>query len=165
MTRLISPLWTCAEIALLETRIPVGWVDDVAHDAMLILVRQLQKRTDLGYDRHRPAREFANWIRTIMFRQCKEAIRSLRRRHGRDLTLELEPAGERNSMIEQQIDVRMAIDKLDEPVRTIMFLTYGGLSIREIANRLELSYDQIRYARTQAYGILKRQLQTGYRID
>jgi RNA polymerase sigma factor (sigma-70 family) len=160
-----SQLWNCAERSLLETGAPVGWCDDVAHDAMLLLARQLQKRSDLGYDFKRPPHEFASWLRTILFRQCKEAIRSLRRRHGRDLTLELDPAGERTLMIEQQIDVRLAIDKLDEPVRTIMFLTYGGLSIREIADRIELTYDQVRYARTQGNEALELRLQSGYRID
>ncbi|KAA5535659.1 sigma-70 family RNA polymerase sigma factor [Roseiconus nitratireducens] len=160
-----SQLWTCAERSLIESGAPTTWCDDVAHDAMLLLARQLQKRTDLGYDFDRPPHEFASWLRTILFRQCKEAIRSLRRRHGRDLTLEIDPVGGRTLMIEQQIDVRMAIDNLDEPVRTIMFLSYGGLSIREIADRIELTYDQVRYARTQGRAMLAERLQTGYRFD
>ncbi|TWT74872.1 sigma-70 family RNA polymerase sigma factor [Allorhodopirellula solitaria] len=160
-----SQLWGCAEISVIETGAPFGWADDVAHDAMLLLARQLQRRSDLGYQFDRPPEQFGNWLRTIPFRQCHEAIRSQRRRHGRDLPLELDPPGERIEIIEQRIDVRTAIDGLDEPFRTILFLDCGGLSLREIADRLELTYDQVRYARTQGHATLEQKLGSGYRID
>lgn len=160
-----SQLSTCAEISLLETGASHGWADDVAHEAMLLLARQLRKRSDLGYQFDRPPEQFASWFRTILFHQCHEAIRSMRRRHDRDLPLDLDPVSERSDLIEQRIDVRMAIGRLDEPHRTILFLSYGGLSLREIADRLEMTYDQVRYARAQGHAMLEQQLKSGYRVD
>ncbi|WP_430453471.1 sigma-70 family RNA polymerase sigma factor [Rhodopirellula europaea] len=160
-----NQLSTCAEISLMETGAPKSWADDVAHDAMLLLARQLRKRSDLGYQFDRPPKQFASWFRTILFHQCHEAIRSFRRRHGRDSPLELDPISERSQLIEQRLDIRMAVDRLDEPMRTILMLGYGGLSLREIADRLQLTYDQVRYANKQGRETLERKLKSGYQLE
>lgn len=158
-------LSACAKISLMETGAPKSWADDIVQEAMILLARQLRRRSDLGYQLGRPPEQFASWFRTILFRQCHETIRSYRRKHGRDLPLELASVSLPPEVIEQKLDVRAAIKSLDEPHRTIMFMSYNDLSLREIADCLQITYDKVRNARKQGRAILRLRLQAYFKID
>lgn len=155
----------CAKISLKETAAPLDWADDVASEAMLLMVRNLRKRRDLGYQLDRPPEQFARWLRTILFRQCREAIRTLRRRHGRDLPLNHDPVGQSAVAIEEELDVRAAIKKLEEPYRTVVSMKHNGLSLRQITDRVEMTYDKVCGAWKKGKAMLAQSLQSGYRID
>jgi RNA polymerase sigma factor (sigma-70 family) len=158
-------LSTCAKISLMETGAPKSWADDIVQEAMVLLARQLRKRSDLGYQLDRPTKQFASWIRTILFRQCHEAIRSYRRKHGRDLPLNLASVSQPPEVIEQKLDLRAALNSLDELPRTVMFMSYNDLSLREIADCLQITYDKVRNARKQGRATLRLRLQSYFEID
>ena len=155
-------LGRCARFALHAGGAPKEWQDDIRQDALLLLARQLQRSTDLGYDADRPASEFGGWLRTILTRQSREAIRCMRRRHQRDSVLEESGANEIELTLDAAIDMRQAIDQLCEPDRTIMFLSQSGWSLQEIADKLGMTYWQVQYARKAGLTRLQATLMPGY---
>ena len=161
----LGQLSACAAKAVAENGAPSAWIDDVIHDAILLLARQLRRSVSLGYEADRPHEQFGGWLRTILFRNCHEAIRTMRRRHGRDVSLDTDLDASRPIQIEQQIDIRMAIDDLSEPARTILLLDKNGLSLREISNRLDLTYWQVQHARQKGLASLRSLLQSGYDVN
>lgn len=155
----------CARLAIARVNGPQDWEGDVRHDALLILARRLKTSIDLGYDRSRPESHFDRWIRRIMMRHCQEAVRRMRRplREGwrLDGNGESVPASG-SDYIELRIDVSLAIERIADPARTILLLYGYGFSITEIAERLQMTYSQVQYARRKGLNRLKAQLGPEY---
>ncbi len=51
-------------------------VDDLAQDALVRLAGNIERRPDLGFDRGRPAADFAPWLRSIIYRHCLQSLRA-----------------------------------------------------------------------------------------
>ncbi len=117
------------------------WLEEVRHEAMALLARQFERAPDLHLDPHRAERQFAAWMRTIIYRTCQEAFRRLLRLYG--CSGELPKCGvvdPRNLAMETHAELNMAIDQLTEPQRSVLTLYAKGYSLREIAVQLELQY-------------------------
>ena len=160
-----AQLRRCAEQVVRSGGAPQAWVDDVEQDAVLLLARQLQRTVDLSYDLDRSPDQFGGWIRTIMFRQCREAMRGMRRRHGGHQTLQDDQNGATELSMDAQIDLRLAIDGLQDQERAILHLDSSGLSIAQIASRLGLTYWQVQYGRRKGLEHLRTTLGSAYRPD
>ena len=123
-----------AEQALRARHRPAGWREDVADEALLRFRDQLRKVPDLGVDRGRVEKTFPGWIGSRLRYACNDAVDFLHRLHGRDLSASAEPADHHAPPpVDVWIDVRMAVDLLEEPVRTILLLHEAGRPVREIA--------------------------------
>lgn len=145
-----SELRRLARQALRDRSAPPEWLGDVEHDAMLLLARSLRHARDLHMDRAKAEDHFPGWIATIIRRDCLQAVRRLRALYGRTVPLQDHDMSlDRQKIIEVQIDVSLAIEKLDEPERTVLLLHRKGMTTREIAGRLGLDDGK-------AYRILRR---------
>lgn len=117
------------------------WREDIEHDAILLLARQLRKAPDLYVDPLRAERHFAGWMRTITGRACKDALRQLRRKSTTDIpSPELLPAREQRAGRDALIDLAEALEQFDEKTRAVLLLHSKGLAFRRIATELELSH-------------------------
>lgn len=136
-----AELRCCAQRVLWRGRAPLAWQKEVEHDAMLVLARELRHAPDLGLDYARAEDEFAAWLGTIIRRDCQQALRRLRRvyRPGEALPEDL-PEGHDGNRREVWIDIQAAVNHLNDPARTVVALYSKGLSVRQIAAELELSY-------------------------
>ena len=120
------------------------WLDDVKHEAALILAGKLQKKPGLGLDRHGLAEKFPASIGIIARNQCRQALKRLRRiyRTGSSLRPEQDvdmPVG-LGEVYERSLELSAAIDQLPEPFCTVLRLSQIGWNIRAIAERLDMSY-------------------------
>ena len=123
-------------------RLPPDWVGDVVQDVILILARQLRASGDLHVDRQRLPDGFATWMRSIIRRTCLEALRTPRRQRQRVVRLPEEDAFlERDSiaMRDERLDLRLAVEELAEPRRTMLLLYDKKVPLAEIATCLGLS--------------------------
>jgi RNA polymerase sigma factor (sigma-70 family) len=95
---------------------------------------------DLCFDTERGAEHFGGWLATILSRNCRQALRRLRRSRlpAREIT-ENDPAPERQDQLELRIDISEALDRLQEPQRSVVSLYGKGLAVTVIAQSLGLS--------------------------
>lgn len=141
-----SQLDYCATWVLRSGKAPHQWLDDLRQDAILLLARTLRQRPDLGIDRCRANDKFAPWLRTIIVRDCREALRRMRRLHRRETALPQQPPTvDRRQQLDVQIDLSMAIDALANPDRTLVSMYLHGYSVKEIARRLQRNYGSTNY--------------------
>lgn len=120
------------------------WLEDVQHEAALILAAKLQKKPSLGLDSRGMAEKFPASIGTIARNQCRQALKRLRRiyRSGVRLVEESDPAVAigLNELQRRSVELSAAIDELPEPLCSVLRLSQLGFDIRTIAERLEISY-------------------------
>jgi hypothetical protein len=64
---------------LRRTNSPLRWAEDIKQNAMLLLGEHLRKSADLDVDRARAAQHFAGWLGKIINRDCRRALRGMRR--------------------------------------------------------------------------------------
>ncbi len=131
------------------------WLEDVQHEAALILAAKLQKKPSLGLDSRGMAEKFPATIGTIARNQCRQALKRLRRiyRSGARLLEESDPAVAigLDELERRSLELSAAIDELPEPLCSVLRLSQLGFDIRTIAERLDISY-------WQAYRAFKRGL-------
>lgn len=146
-------LSACAERVVRRSGMPDQWIDEIKHDAMLLLARTLRHAPDLHVDREQVDQKFPGWMGTIVLRDCREALRRMRRAHTRSIPIgDAEVAVDGRSDIELQIDLSMAVDRLEDPERTVVTLFSYDVPVTEIATELNLGY-------WKTYRILQRGLQ------
>jgi DNA-directed RNA polymerase specialized sigma24 family protein len=123
---------------------PLEWVEDVQHEAMLLLAAKLRARTDLGLDASGLADHLGNNISLIARDDCQDARRRLHRLFGTNV--EPLPGDDQASAIGvspiQEMALRTAIDDLPAPLATLFRLRLMGYNIGEIASHLHLTYKQ-----------------------
>jgi RNA polymerase sigma factor (sigma-70 family) len=136
-----ATLRTCAARVLREQELPAAWSDDLEQEAMLLLAGHLRRNADLHVNRALVEEHFPGWMGTIITRDCRQALRKLRRLYCRTEPLEPEDhAVDPRWSIDARIDFSLAADKLDDPERTVLLLYAKGHSVQEIAEALGLSY-------------------------
>lgn len=134
-------LQSCARAVLRSGGAPSEWQKDVEHDAMLLLVRKLRKRPDLGIDPVRAQKHFRGWMGTIITRDCRDALRRLRRLYSPSADVpKQQPAADRGPQCEARVELSLAVEQLDDPERAVLLLYANGLTIRRIAAELDLGY-------------------------
>lgn len=145
--------------ALRARRRPAGWANDVAHEALVRFREQLRKTPDLGVDRARVQKTFPTWMAARLRFASNDAIDFLHRLHGREAPAETEPADARPAPpIDLWIDVRMAVGRFEEPVRSALLLLEAGFPVQEIAERIGRTYAETRRMLERGLGRLALQL-------
>lgn len=114
---------------------------DIEHDSMTLLARRLRKSAGLGIDPVRAERHFAGWMRTIISRDCRDAVRKLRRQSAASLQRpDHLPASEERVQRETRIDLAMALDRLGGQERAVLTLYSAGYTLLQIAEKLGLTF-------------------------
>lgn len=158
-------LHTQAQKVLRQQRLPIAWQDDVQQDAVLLLARSLRRRADLGVDLNQVQGCFAGWMATIISRDCREAVRQMRRHYVREqASPDIDPLGIQQLPLDAKIDVSVAIQKLDDPERTILTLWAEGFSVADVAKRLGLSYQRTHYLWRRSTRQLRAFLGNSYQV-
>ncbi len=139
---------------LRDAGLPRGWRDDVRHDAMLLLARDLQHAPDLRYDRHRNETQFPAWMRAIIKQHCRQAVRRIGRLHARAASLrDHETPMMPRPLLERRLDIKAALKKLSQPGQSVLEDYAHGVPLKQIASRMNLSY-------WQTYRLLRRGLRS-----
>ena len=121
---------------------PFDWAEDIEHEALLYLAKNLQHAPDLHVDRKLSEAHFSGWLATIIEHDCAQALR-VRLSHCDSMTqLSEHPDLKSVASIELLIDLKMAISNLPPRIRTVVELYGHGWSLREIAADLDISYWQ-----------------------
>jgi RNA polymerase sigma-70 factor (ECF subfamily) len=138
-----------------------SWSEDVVQDCLVALHRARHT-----YDSRRP---FAPWLYAIAQNRLVDALRVQRRRLLREIQPEqtMEPARrplqERDALLS---DVRRAVASLpDNQRRVIELLKFEELSVREVAQRLEMSEANVKVTAHRGYRALRRQIEEWTRAD
>jgi len=136
-----------------------AWLGDVKHEALLLLARRLTKAPDLRVDLQRVDETFPAWIGAIVERSCGEAIDWLSRLE------RLQHAAPENifdshsqEAADARVDVNMAIGELEEPYRTLLWLSARGCSVQEMADQLDMTYWEAYRRLNAALSRLQRRL-------
>ncbi len=126
------------------------WTEDVKQDVLVRLANKLRRIPDLRMDRTRAEVHFAGWLNTIILRDCRMAVRQLRRLHCRTFPLQEDRAGDDPSTaLDARIDLNQALNELDDAESSVILLYAQGYTIREIALALD-------YSTSKTYRIVQR---------
>jgi RNA polymerase sigma factor (sigma-70 family) len=88
--------------------------------------------------------KFPAFMGTIIRNGCRQVTRKLRRQFVRSHSLlSLHRALDHSTEVESFAELRLEIDELDDPQRTILFLKSKGLTLKEIAEQIRMSYKTV----------------------
>lgn len=138
-----------------------SWSEDVVQECLVALHRARHT-----YDGSRP---FAPWLYAIAQNRLVDGLRVQRRRLLRELQPELAPEPGRRPPQERDAllgDVRRALARLPETQRQVIhMLKFEDLSVREIAQRLDMSEANVKVTAHRGYRALRRQFEEWTRAD
>ena len=133
-------------------------VDDLKQQAILVLHQKLQRNPTLNFDTHRARESLDAWMRKIIYNTCCDAGLSvfdytkLIDEQESEQTRRPAPISDTHT----SINIERALSQLPKRQRTAIMLRRDGKSILEVAQRLHLTIDQVRYALKQAQRTLHR---------
>lgn len=158
-----SPLFVAfvrrhARAALARASAADELLDDVQQEALSDLADQLRRQPDLHVDRSLAEHTFYSWIETIVHRRCGVIVARFVRLAAWNSQLVGEIAERPRRRTDVRIDVSQAIEKLDDPERSVLLLFHGGHSVREIAQRLHMPYDRAYAAKRRGLAQLRDSL-------
>jgi RNA polymerase sigma-70 factor (ECF subfamily) len=138
-----------------------SWSEDVVQDCLVALHRARHT--------YNPRRPFAPWLYAIAQNRLVDGLRVQRRRLLREIQPELTPEPARRPLQERDAllsDVRRAVAMLpDKQRRVIELLKFEELSVREVAQRLEMSEANVKVTAHRGYRALRRQIEEWTRAD
>ncbi|MEX0710901.1 MAG: sigma-70 family RNA polymerase sigma factor [Pirellulales bacterium] len=141
----LADAWFRSQVARIAAIVaPREWeshlVDDVAQEALLLLLRDLRRRFDLGVDRQQVEESFPAWIGSIIDKACREALRQIKRaRPDQKPWPEQEPWVDQRRSMEECRRIRELVERLKHPARTIVQLAMSEHTTSEIAEMLNFS--------------------------
>ena len=139
--------------------LPLGWKHDVTQEAWLILARQLQRNRTLGYDSHRG--QLNSFLSTVVYRCCLKSVRKLNGpRHKSIDKISNEPFFESTPQVQESLDLRDCIERLDEPERSIVEQIVNGKTVPEIAREMNRSPRTIYRRMEEAKRLIREQQET-----
>jgi RNA polymerase sigma factor (sigma-70 family) len=116
-------------------------VEDVKHDAMLLLAKNLQSCPDMHLDREQAELRFGGWMATIIRRGCQQVLRSDRRPRPEPSEMVSDDVAPGESTdLESRIDLSLALEQLPDRIRAVTILSFQGWQPPEIAAELGQSY-------------------------
>lgn len=131
--------------------------EDVQHEAILLLARSLKRNPHLGFDTNQPAEQFSHWMRRIIFRDCLQAIRSLKRGQ-QDVALTEEHGSECYCQTESNSILLWTLDCLDPKERFIVDRYVLGYTLKETAELLNVSISTVHRRLHSAIWSLRQEL-------
>lgn len=138
-----SELAAIARRIVIQSRAPLDLADDVAHEALVLMARDLQ-RESLGGKRAGDVEGFRRWMDKVIALNCREALRTLRRIRGRESEI-----GQNGIVVEliPQLDLRLdlygAVQKLKPVERTVVELHSIGFNLRQIAEQMGVPHQTV----------------------
>ena len=126
-------------------------LDDVQQEALADLAEQLDRQPDLHVDPSMAEHTFYSWIETIVHRRCGVIVARFVKLAALNSQLFGDVAEHPRRRTDLRIDVSQAIEKLDEPERSVLLLFHGGHSVRDIAQRLHMPYDRAYAAKRRGW--------------
>lgn len=140
----------CARTTVRSSQLPRQLADDVGQEVILQFAKKLQRIPDLRVDRECAKDHFAGWMYTILVRECRMAVRSLRRLHFRTLPLLTDRAdADHAELHDLRMDLHEALSQLDAEDARVLLLQLDGCEAKEIAEWLDVSL-------STAYRFLRR---------
>ncbi|MEX0711968.1 MAG: sigma-70 family RNA polymerase sigma factor [Pirellulales bacterium] len=137
-------------------------LDDLVDDVLWLLRRDLRRNKEVRRGLADTPIRLTAWLRGVLKNLCLEAARAERRAHRNGVTnLELEtikPSPDPTSPLQRRIDLEDALAKLDARQRIAIVLRDRRLSHAEIAQEMNLTIDQVRYALLTGLDALQRLL-------
>ncbi|MEX2119299.1 MAG: sigma factor-like helix-turn-helix DNA-binding protein [Pirellulales bacterium] len=140
----VADAWFRSEVARIAARVvPPGWksdlIDEVAQQAMLLFLRELRHRFDLGVDRKKVEETFPAWIGSIIENDCREALRRIQRVRADQGAWPLaEPWLDQRRSMEKCRHISELVEKLKHPARAIVQLVILEYEMSEIAEMLNI---------------------------
>lgn len=113
--------------------------EEIQQQALFYLAQELRHAPGLHFDWER-AEQFPAWICTVIFNHCLMAYRDISRRQGKEIHLVELPEVPVEDRSEQLLDYSMALERLEEPVRSVMLQLEFGYTIMEASRRLNMKY-------------------------
>lgn len=138
-----------------QTGLPQEWKEDVKQEALIVFSRALQRDKTLGFDERRG--NFGSFISTIIYRCCQKGLRQFRRSINQAVTADKHPLTEPMEALDDRLDLRDCVWRLDEPYQSTVRLILFGRSITEIA-RLTKRSERTIYRRLERAIELLREL-------
>lgn len=113
--------------------------EDIEQEAILLLARSLKRSPDLKFKPCQPDEQFSRWMRRIIFRDCRQALRRLCR--GQEMeSLTDQPMPEDAQFLQGlRLDVRSGLELLPPKERFIIEQYLLGQSFDETASQLKVS--------------------------
>lgn len=139
------------------------WLEDLKHEAMLLLADELQRCPDLNLSRAVTA---GGWLRTILWRHCWQALQTLREQAAEfDEPLPGDLVAEVDDRWTELLDLQEVLETLEEDDHVLLALYAEGYTLRSISELMDCSYWQCRLRLRQALRKVRRWLAVGYRWD
>jgi RNA polymerase sigma factor (sigma-70 family) len=134
-------------------------VDDLAHDALVRLAGNIERRPDLGFDRGRPPADFAPWLRSIIYRHCLQSLRAewrhVRRRAEFD---DARCVAVRSRACRLADDALELLHSLPDPQGTVLKLHFEKCSVAAIACQTRLTRYRVRRMIREGTVLLRKYL-------
>lgn len=134
----------CVGYEVLSSGLPPDLAHDLEHEVILLLAGKLARHRDLGMDLELAEEKFPAFMGTVIRNDCRQAARKMRRQFLRSPSLLSpqrveDPAAERISLIEMSLE----IEELNDPQRTILLLSVKGMTLKEIAQTIQMNYSKV----------------------
>jgi len=136
----------CAHYVLKQSGLPADLEHDIKQGAWLLLGRSLQRAPNLHIDPRRAETHFEPWLRTIIMRDCRQAVRSLTSGKVAAAVLSEDIADDTspNRHFELAEAFHKAVQRLTPRQQAVVLLVGKGMPWSEIAERTGVSERQVR---------------------
>lgn len=136
----------CAQYVRSQYGLPPDQVDDIEQSARLLLGKSLQRAPDLHVDPKRAKSHFEPWLRTIILRDCRQAVRSLKDRRVSDTPVPDDLPYESPEFLHVELAeaFHTAVQQLSQRQRLVVLLVGKDMSWVEIAEQAGVSERQVR---------------------
>lgn len=129
-----------AKRLLFQRHLPLQWLPDIRQETLVIFAGNLQRRIAVNRRPLVVGDHFVAWMRCVITRDCRHALRRLQRLFGQDYSTVVEQRAVFDwPAIDDELDLLDALEDLREPARTAARLRTAGASVNEIAQRLHVS--------------------------
>lgn len=137
-------LHDCAGFEILSSRLPPDLVEDVEQDVILLLAGKLARQRNLGMNIELAKHKFPAFMGTIIRNDCRRVARRLRRQFLRSPTCPSPQRFEDCSVDRTSlVELTLEIEELNDPQRTILLLHVKGMTLKEIAQKIQMDYSKV----------------------
>jgi RNA polymerase sigma factor (sigma-70 family) len=144
---------------IIASRLPPDLADDLEQEVILHFAGKLARQPNLGIDLELAKQKFPAFLGTIIRNECRQVARKLRSQFLLSKSLPIpQRIEERSTQRKALVELSLEIDELKDPQRTIILLKLKGMTLREIAQRIPMSYSKVCREYRLACHQLKRRL-------